>query len=154
MSADVKVVADYIHATTFAVLATIDQDGPVQRTIASFGNVGTTVYFATRNDTRKVAHIAARPSVSLLLQQEGQALEKFVNVAIRGKAVQLAQDNAITEAVEIIGRHSSRFRDRIAADGTTGQAFFRIDPDEVRLLDFARGSGPAAVSVVESHHAA
>lgn len=153
MSTDVKVVANYIHATKFAVLATIDQDGPVQRTIASFGNVGTTIYFATRDDTRKVAHIAARPNVSVLLQQEGQALEKFVNVAIQGKAIQLAQEGAIAEAVEIIGRHSPRFRERIANNGTAGQAFFRIDPDEVRVLDFARGPGPAAVSVVAPHAA-
>lgn len=142
-------IVDYMQATRLAVLATLDEFGPVQRTIASFGNSGTTIYFATREETRKVKHIGERASVAVLLQQEGQDITSFVNVAIQGTATRLLDDKEIAEAVRVIAEHSPRFSERIASEGTLGQAFFRISPREVRLLDFSRGKGASAVSVFE-----
>lgn len=153
MSNEVTAIVEYIKTTQFAILATIDRGAPVQRTIASFGNVGTTLFFATRADTRKVAHISTVPKVSLLLQHEGQSLDGFVNVAIQGEATRLSESAAIAEAIEAISSHSPRFAERVRVNGTEGQAFFRIDPHEVRVLDFSRGIGAAAVSVIQTNAA-
>jgi nitroimidazol reductase NimA-like FMN-containing flavoprotein (pyridoxamine 5'-phosphate oxidase superfamily) len=148
MSNDEKRIEDYIKKTGYAILATVERGGPVQRTIGAFGNVGSTLYFATRSDSRKVDHIAAESRVSVLLQHERQDLATFVNVAVEGRAVRLTSEAEVAAAIEIIGEHSERFRERVRGQGISGQAIFRVDAEEIRVLDFARGVGQAAISVL------
>jgi nitroimidazol reductase NimA-like FMN-containing flavoprotein (pyridoxamine 5'-phosphate oxidase superfamily) len=148
MAFDVKNLPDYIESARFLVLATADEGGPVQRTLGGFGNEGTTVYFSTHQGSRKVQQIARDPHVSLLVQHEKQELPTFVNVAIRGTARRLRDSSEIAKAIERISARSQNFRER-AARGELGEtALFRVDPTELRVIDFSGGIGPKAVTVI------
>ena len=146
MTFDIDNLSGYIESARFLVLATTDDLGPVQRTLGGFGNDGTTVYFSTHQGSRKVQHIERDPHVSLLFQHEKQELPSFVNVAIRGKAQRLRDASEVAKAIERISARSQNFRER-AARGELGEtALFRVDPTELRVIDFSNGVGAKAVT--------
>jgi general stress protein 26 len=150
MSFDVNTVPHYIESARFLVLATSDESGPVQRTLGGFGNDGTTVYFSTHQESRKVKQIERDPNVSILIQHEQQDLPAFVNVAIRGIARRLHDSTEVDKAIDRISARSQNFRGR-AARGELGEtALFRVDPIEVRVIDLSRGTGATATTVIRS----
>jgi nitroimidazol reductase NimA-like FMN-containing flavoprotein (pyridoxamine 5'-phosphate oxidase superfamily) len=141
-------VKDYINNTKYVVLGTVKNNIPVTRTLGSFANDGFIVYFSTNKNTEKVKHIGKNPHVSLLFQHEGQELGSFKNVSITGRATQLLEKNEQDKAITVLGDRNPRFKERTAKGDIKDTALFRVEPVEVKFLDFSKGIGPDSVQVI------
>jgi nitroimidazol reductase NimA-like FMN-containing flavoprotein (pyridoxamine 5'-phosphate oxidase superfamily) len=149
MSFDKEKIKSYIGNTKLLILATIDNENgqiyPALRTIGSFANDGFTIYFSTGKDSLKVKQIENNPNVAVLFQQEGQESSSFRNVTVIGKARLLNCEDALNNAIEIIGNKNPKFKERIKNSGRDKIAVFKIEPEVVKNLDFSRGHGPQAI---------
>ena len=97
----------------------------------------------------KVHQIGANPNVSILFQHEDQELPAFANVEIRGVAEVLAEGEERAKAIRLISRRNPRFKERAERGQLSGSALVRVTPRKVKVVDFSRGIGPAAVSTIE-----
>lgn len=143
-----KEVENYIKSTKYVVLGTVNENIPVQRTLGAFANDGLTVYFSTNINTEKVKHIGKNPHVSLFFQQEGQDITSFKNVSIIGQAIHLSGKKELEEAISIIGSRNPRYKERVAKGEVKDAALFKVEPIEIKFLDFSRGIGPDSIQVV------
>lgn len=149
MSLEHRDIPTYLNETRFVVLSTVGADAaPVSRTLGAFAADGFVVYFSTGKGSEKVRQLRSNPNVAVLFQHEQQDLKAFVNVAISGTAAALAEGDELGRAIRLIGARNPRFRER-AEKGQLGESLvFRIQPKEVKVVDFSRGHGPAAVQSI------
>lgn len=144
-------LAEKSKNTRFLILATVnDENSPAVRTLGSWGLAGSTLYFGTSPLTEKVTHIRSNGVVNALIQPEGQGLESFVNISISGTAIEALDARARQDAISAISNHSSRFKERVEKNLINDLTFFKIDPDEIKVLDFGAGKGSRAVTVYSS----
>ena len=149
MSIDKSLISQYLNGTKFIVLATVNDDQtPVLRSLGSFVADGLTTYFSTNKNSAKVNHIKSNPKVSILFQHENQELPSFVNVSISGKANELTESEELAKAIQLIGTRNPKFRERAEKGELSDNVFFRVEPQEVKVLDFGKGAGSEAVQVI------
>lgn len=142
-------VKNYISETRFIELATVNSQGrPEIRTLGSFATDGLTIYFSTGKNAAKVKQIDENPWVTVLFQQENQELPAYKNVTYYGKAAVLESPEEFDIGVKKLSDRNPRFRER-AEKGQLGETLiFKIEPQNIKYLDFASGSGPAAIKEI------
>lgn len=151
MSTSKEKINEYLNKTRFVVLATVDGEGaPFVRSLGSFAADGATTYFSTGGSSAKVGHIQANPQVSLFFQHEDQQLPSFYNVAVRGVARLVTDEAEIGRAVAVLSGRNPSFKERLEKGLLANNVFFRVDPEEIKIVDFSRGSGPAAVKLIDA----
>lgn len=144
-----EVLSRYFNETPNIILGTVSDDNiPRLRTLGSFAVDDLTVYFSTKKNTEKVKHILLNPSVSILFQHENQNVNSFVNVSIIGKARILKRKVDLEKAIKLLGERKPRFLERVEKGEMNDSIFIRVDPEEIRILDFGRGRGSEAVQVI------
>lgn len=149
MSIEKKEIEAYLNQTKYVILATVDEKKvPSQRALGAFAVDGYTVFFNTQPNTKKAKDISQNSNVSLLFQHENQELSTFVNVLVTGKAIALSTEDEINEAVQVIGQRNVRFKERIAENGLGNSILYRVEPIEVKVLDFKQGVGSNALKIV------
>ena len=150
MALERQQIPQYLDDSRFIILSTVDgANGPATRTLASFAADGLTVYFSTGEGSDKVGQIGSNPNVSLLFQHERQELPAFANVEIRGVAEVLSDEEERAKAIRLISRRNPRFKERAEKGELSGNALVRVNPRKVKVVDFSRGIGPAAVSTID-----
>lgn len=150
MALEHKQVPQYLNDTRFVILSTIGPGStPAIRTLGSFAADGLTVYLSTGKGSDKIGQISANPNVSILFQHEQQEVQTFANVEIRGVAEVLASDEEQAKAIRLISIRNPRFKERAEKGQLGGNAFLRVTPKQVKVVDFSKGHGPAAVSNIE-----
>ncbi|MDF2925391.1 MAG: hypothetical protein K0R57_4305 [Paenibacillaceae bacterium] len=151
-----KEAAEYIAATPRVVLGTVTEQGvPALRTLGGFATDGLHVYLSTAKTSGKVEQIKGNPNATLLFQQEGQELKAFRNVTLTGTLSKVCSKcgEEYQHAIALLSARSPRFKER-AEKGELGETvIFKFVPDKVKLLDFAKGAGPAAVEEVSVQEA-
>ncbi|HSM94196.1 MAG TPA: pyridoxamine 5'-phosphate oxidase family protein [Anaeromyxobacteraceae bacterium] len=148
MALEKEQIPQYVNAAPLLILSTVDAaNAPATRVLASFASDdGYVVYFSTGRSSEKVGQIAGNPSVSALFQHDGQPIGAFRNVEIRGVAVPLADGAEREKAIRLISARNPRFKER-AEKGQLGEnALYRVTPKAVKVIDFTKGVGPAAVT--------
>lgn len=151
MSTNKEKISEYLNKTRFVVLATVDGEGaPFVRSLGSFAADGATTYFSTGKGSAKVGHIQANPQVSLLFQHEDQQLPSFYNITVRGVAKLVTDEAEIGKAVSVLSGRNPSFKERLEKGLLANNVFFRVDPGEVKVIDFSKGSGPAAVELIDA----
>ncbi|MBP2625469.1 MAG: pyridoxamine 5-phosphate oxidase-related FMN-binding protein [Firmicutes bacterium] len=149
MSINTKSLYEYLNQTKFIVLATTsDEQVPTVRTLASFAVDELTTYFSTGKKTDKVQQIKSNPQVSILFQHENQELGSFVNATITGKATEITAETELEKVIKLLSDRSPRFKERVEKGEIANNTFFRIDPQEVKVLDFSKGVGPNAIEII------
>jgi len=144
-----KTVLDYINQTKWATLATVREDGaPVLRVMGSFALNGVNILFSTRKNAAKVRHLAKNKNVSFYFQHENQNLEVFKNVAVIGRAEEVAEGADYQRAVEILSARNPRFKGRAERGELGDTAIYRIHTTEIKYLDYSNGVGPAAIQEI------
>jgi len=143
-------VKNYISKTRFIELSTVNSEGrPEIRTLGSFTNDGLTVYFSTGKNSAKARQINENPWVAVLFQHENQELPAYKNVTLYGKAAVLESPEEFDLGVKLLSARNPRFRER-AEKGQLGETvIFKIEAENVKYLDFASGSGPAAIKEIK-----
>lgn len=137
-----KEVATYVDKTRFAVLAYVRGDGtPQLRSMGSFVPDGIDLYFSTRKDAAKVGAIAAQPRVSFFFEHEGQELAQWKNLLLAGNAIALEDGDEHDRAVQLLSERNPRFRERVEKGGLSDTRIFRLNTQEVELLDYGKGFG-------------
>ncbi len=150
MALERQQVPQYLNDTRFIILSTVGPaNTPATRALGSFAADGLTVYFSTGKTSDKVGQIAANPNVSILFQHEQQEVKDFANVEIRGVAEVLATEEERAKAIRLISIRNPRFKERAEKGELGGNAFLRVTPKQVKVVDFSKGHGPAAVSSIE-----
>jgi len=149
MSVVKQEIEKYLAETKLIVLATVNEnDAPALRVLGAFGVEGYTFYYSTKGGAAKVKHTDKNPLVNALFQHENQNPAEFINVSIQGKAVQLSIDTEIEKAIEVIGNRSAKFKERVAQNGLENNVLYRVDPQEVKVLDRRNGAGPGSINVI------
>jgi general stress protein 26/predicted MFS family arabinose efflux permease len=150
MALERQQVPQYLNDTRFIILSTVGPaNSPATRALGSFAADGLTVYFSTGRTSDKVGQIAANPNVSILFQHERQEVASFANVEIRGVAEVLACEEERAKAIRLISLRNPRFKERAEKGELGGNALLRVTPKQVKVVDFSKGHGPAAVSNIE-----
>jgi pyridoxamine 5'-phosphate oxidase len=150
MSINTNNLHEYLNQTKFIVLSTINNEQvPTLRTLGSFAVDELTTYFSTGKKTDKVQQIKSNPQVSILFQHENQELGSFVNATITGKATEITAETELEKAIKVLSDRSPKFKERVEKGEIANNTFFRIDPQEVKVLDFSRGVGPNAVEIIK-----
>lgn len=136
-------ISQYMKQTKFIILATVDANGaPALRTMGGFAVDGLTVYISTKLNTAKVSQIKANPNVSVYFQHENQAPNTFVNVLVQGRCVLLDSKEERDQAIEVLCRHNSKFKERADKGAINNDdAFLRVEPKKVKILDRTKGPG-------------
>ncbi len=145
MSYERERIMEYLEKTRFIVLGTVWQGKPELRTIASFGMEGFCPVFSTHKATSKARQMRVNPHVSLLFEHENQKLRTFVNITISGIARRVDDSSDQKRIIEIIGARSPGFLDRAARGDLVEQVFFRVEPVELKILDFSISPSPEGV---------
>lgn len=65
-----------------------------------------------------------------------------------GNAIQLTEKVDIERAVSLLSQRNPRFKERVEKGEINDTALFRIDPIEIKVLDFSNGIGPNAVQTI------
>lgn len=150
MSINTGSLHDYLNQTKFIVLSTINNEQiPTLRTLASFAVDELTTYFSTGKVTDKVQQIKANPQVSVLFQHENQELRAFYNATITGNATEITADIEREKAIKLLSDRSPNFKARVEKGEIGNNVFFRIDPQEIKVLDFSKGLGANAIGILK-----
>lgn len=147
-----KEAEQYIAGTKTVILGTVTGEGvPVLRTLASFANDGLTVYLSTSKTSAKVEQLKGNANATLLFQQEGQELSGFRNVTLTGTIAKVCSKcgEEYTRAVELLGGRNPRFKERADKGELEGTVILKLTPSRLKVLDFSKGIGPAAVTESE-----
>lgn len=145
---DLNEAADYISGARTVILGTVTAEGvPVLRTIGGFANDGLEVYLSTARSSGKVEQIQANPNATLLFQQEGQELRSFRNVTLTGTLKQVCSKcgEEYSRALSLLSSRNPRFKDKVEKGDLEETTILKFVPAKLKLLDFSRGAGPAAV---------
>jgi Uncharacterized stress protein (general stress protein 26) len=143
-------VENYISETRFIELATVnDQGRPEIRTLGSFATDGLTIYFSTSKKSAKVKQIDENPWVVVLFQHENQELPAYKNVTYYGKAAALENPEEFDIGVKQLSARNPRFKERVEKGQLGETIIFKIEPQNIKYLDFAAGSGPAAIKEIK-----
>jgi len=149
MSINTNSLHEYLNQTKFIVLATTSNGQvPTVRTLASFAVDELTTYFSTGKQTDKVQQIKSNPQVSILFQHENQEISSFYNATIAGKATEITAETERQKAINLLSNRSPKFKERVEKGEIANNTFFRIDPQEIKILDFSKGVGPSAVEFI------
>ncbi len=143
-----EIVDSLTASVRFVSLATVSEDGPVVRSIGSWAIRGTTLYFSTSRGSSKVGQLARDPRVSVQLLAEGQELPKLRNLVVSGTARLLDGDERAV-AIAAIGARSPRFKERADKGQLGDSAIYAVRVSQAKVLDFSKGTGPAALTVFE-----
>lgn len=144
-----EIFATLTAKVRFISLASISKDGPVIRSLGSWGAEGSTVYFSTRRTADKVAQLAADNRVSVQLLAESQELPALRNVVVNGVAKSLEGDAQRAPAIAAIGERNPRFKEQASRGELDGNALFAVEAKQITVLDFSKGVGPAALGVYQ-----
>jgi nitroimidazol reductase NimA-like FMN-containing flavoprotein (pyridoxamine 5'-phosphate oxidase superfamily) len=145
-----ETLASLVSPVRFISLATISEDGPVVRSLGSWGLKGRTLYFSTSEASEKVGQLGRDPRVSIQLLAEGQELPSLKNVVLEGAARVLGNDIDRASAIETISKRNPRFKERASKGQLGGNILYAVDAVRIRLLDFSKGNGVAALSVFQN----
>lgn len=129
-----KEIEDYLKTSKSLVLGTVDKDGnPQIRHLGGYGVDGIQVYISTSKESDKVKQIAQNPNVAAIFHHEGQTPPNLKNITLYGKAKLLTGDEFI-KAIDIIKAR----RPQANVNPETNN-IYRIETEEVKILDFAQG---------------
>jgi nitroimidazol reductase NimA-like FMN-containing flavoprotein (pyridoxamine 5'-phosphate oxidase superfamily) len=160
MSLDNKQISEYLNKTRLIVLATISDGRPVLRTMAAFAADGVSPVFSTHKGTDKVWQIDVNPHVSILFEHENQSLRTFVNITISGIARRVDQQQERERIVSLIGTKNLRYRERELRGELVEHILYRVEPQEIKIMDFRKSPGPQGIQKItlfgacETAHAA
>ncbi|HEY6839521.1 MAG TPA: pyridoxamine 5'-phosphate oxidase family protein [Geobacteraceae bacterium] len=148
MTLDNARISSYLNATRFMVLATVADGKPALRTMAAFAAEGIAPVFSTHKDTDKVRHIEANPYVSILFEHEKQNLRTFINMTVSGIAVRIDDKASQEHIIRLIGARNLRYQERAARGDLVEQVFYRVEPIEIKIIDFRKSPSPAGVELI------
>ena len=135
-------VADYIDATTFAVLAYVREDKtPVLRAMGSSVASGPDIYFSTRNGAAKVQEISKHPRISFFFEHDNQELPAWRNVLLVGNAEIIETGGEFQRAVDLLSGRIPHFKEQIAKGELPNTQIFKLKTEEIEYLDFGQGLG-------------
>ena len=145
MSLEQERISSYLNNTRFIVLATVNEGKPAVRTMAAFAVEGFSPVFSTHRDTDKVRQLAENPYVSILFEHEKQNLRTFVNITISGIARRIDDSNDQERIIGLIGARNLRYQERAARGDLVEQVFYRVEPLEIKIIDFKKSPSPHGV---------
>jgi pyridoxamine 5'-phosphate oxidase len=149
MAISKEIIQKYLEETRYVVLATVNEkQAPALRTLGSFAPDELHVYFSTGKTTAKVEQIRLNHQVAVLFQHENQKINSFINITISGEAQELNNEAERNKAIALLSVRNPRFRERADKRELDGTAFFRVDPKEIKVVDFSKGSGAKAVETI------
>ena len=149
MSVDKNFIKEYLNDTKYITFATVDgENAPALRVLGAFGVDDYTTYFSTVEGTAKVEQIKHNPNVSVFFQHENQELASFINITIKGKAEKVTDEVELKKAINVISNRNSRFKERIEKDGLGSNIIIRVNPAELKILDFKKTPGENRVEII------
>jgi len=141
-------ITAYLSKTRLIVLATVKDGKPALRNMAAFAADGTSPVFSTHKDTDKVRQMEANPHVSILFVHEKQRLRSVINITIDGIAHRVDDKDGQERIISLIGARNELYRNRAAMGNLAEQVFYRVEPIEIKIIDFGKSPSPRGVQLI------
>ena len=143
-------IQKYLQATKYIALATVNEEkAPVIRTLGGFVLDDLQIYFSTGKSTDKVKQIRLNPKVALLFQHENQEIKSFINITLSGTAYEVTENAERSKAIALLAAKSPKFKERAKNGELSDRVFFRIDPEQIKVVDLSKGSGAKSVETIK-----
>jgi len=71
-----------------------------------------------------------------------------LHISITGLAHEIIVQDEVAKAIKLLSAKSPRFKERAKKGEISNNTFFRVDPQEVKVVDFSKGVGQNAVEVI------
>jgi uncharacterized protein YhbP (UPF0306 family) len=105
----------------------------------AFAAQGATVYFGTRQDTRKAANLRANPKVAYVVDQDQYAaFTEITEVQMEGVAGQVTDPQEIASANAL---YAAKFGEAATITPSDQHIVFKIEPVRAYFLDYSKGFG-------------
>lgn len=123
-------------------IATVREDGYPQATTVSYVNDGMAIYFGTSAEAQKAKNIARCNKVSLTINRPYKSWSEIESLSIGGRASRVTDPKEEARVGEFMFGKFPQIRDYVDLGDSIGElVLFRIDPEVISLLDYAKGFG-------------
>jgi nitroimidazol reductase NimA-like FMN-containing flavoprotein (pyridoxamine 5'-phosphate oxidase superfamily) len=123
-------------------IATRRDDGYPQATTVSYVNDGLAIYFGTSATSQKAGNIARCDKVSLTINRPYETWNDIESLSIGGRAMQVTDPEEQAKVGQLMFKKFPLIMNYVSVDKSMAElALFRIDPELISLLDYAKGFG-------------
>jgi nitroimidazol reductase NimA-like FMN-containing flavoprotein (pyridoxamine 5'-phosphate oxidase superfamily) len=136
-----KSVLAVLDAAADLTIATNRADGYPQATVVSFVSDGLKIYFGCSKGSQKARNLARDDRVSITVTPSYTSWSDIRGLSIGGRASKVENEIEKMKVGEMMLRRFPQIREVMEIGEPDDLAVFRIDPEVVTLLDYARGFG-------------
>ena len=136
-----KAVLAVLDDATDLTIATNRADGYPQATVVSFVSDGLKLYFGCSKESQKASNLARDGRVSATVTPSYSSWKDIRGLSIGGRASKVDSEVEKMKVGEMMLRRFPQIREVMEIGDPDDLAVFRIDPEVVTLLDYARGFG-------------
>lgn len=121
-------------------IATVRPDGWPQATTVSYVSDGEKIYFGTWAKSQKCANMTQDPRVSITVNVPYGDWGGIRGLSLAGRARRVTDTAELTRIFELMVKKFPQVGQFVKAEDVE-MAMFRIDPEVVSILDYAKGFG-------------
>lgn len=132
-----------VEQAPFALLVTVGEGNkPFARHVGPLVNIGTDIYFVTRNTSRKVGQLEKNPSVALHFQLPEQSLKGFKCLSVSGTTSRVQDETVSADIMERLGQKSPGFKKYVCEDTTKSWIVYKVKGELLEYTDLAKSTRP------------
>jgi general stress protein 26 len=135
-----KIVA-ILDAAIDLTIATVREDGYPQATTVSFVNDGLAIYFGTWSQSQKTKNITRNNRISVTVNLPYKNWNEITGLSIGGRAQRLTDPAELGRVGAIMLKKFPQIQQYAETMQAPDMAMFRIDPEVLSVLDYAKGFG-------------
>lgn len=102
----------------------------------AYASDGSKIYFTTKKDTHKVAHIASNPNVAFTVDEDDVNVMEIKGVQMEGKASLVTNRKEADKALHLM---MDKYPFMSNMPGTEEYLLFKVDPVKAYYLDYTKG---------------
>ena len=138
--ADRKQITSIINDVDDMTIATVRPDGYPQATTVSYVNEGLTIYFATGAHAQKAENIARNNKVSATIDRAYDNWNEIESLSLGGVAMRVTDPEEQEKISQLLFKKFPEVTD-YEPEAPEEIVFFRLEPEVISLLDYAKGFG-------------
>jgi nitroimidazol reductase NimA-like FMN-containing flavoprotein (pyridoxamine 5'-phosphate oxidase superfamily) len=133
-------IISILDAAEDLTIATVRADGYPQATTVSFVNDGLAIYFGTWVNSQKAKNIARCDKVSVTVDLPYKSWSEIRGLSIGGRARRVENGEELGRVGALMFKRFPQLADFVKP-GDVEMAIYRIDPEVISILDYAKGFG-------------
>jgi len=128
-------------------IATNRADGYPQATVVSYVNDGLAIYFGAWSKSQKAQNMLRDNRVSLTITLPYAAWNEIKGLSLGGRATQVTDPAELQKTFALMVKKFPQVQ-QFVQGGDVEMAMFRVDPEVVSILDYAKSFGHTELVVI------